>query len=157
MLRVLLALMLLFGAPFAAHANEVPERVQRFLDEARNNCLKAGGTPAAAPKITSLDLNGDGHPDWIVHYEGYCLTAPNQSCAGPRGNCVIEIFLGQPDGSVRFFLMQSTISWRTDRILGRPALIFHRPNDFCRDRKQQICDERYIFERNGGFRHLPYR
>jgi len=151
MLRLLFPALLLLGATTAAHADDVPDLVQRFLDKARDSCVKAGGNPEPRPEITSLDLDGNGHPDWIVHYKGYCLDAPNQSCV--NGNCVIEIFLGQPDGSVKFFLMQSTIAWRTDRILGKPAVIFNRPSEFC-PQKRRICDEKYVFER-GGFRHLP--
>jgi hypothetical protein len=155
--RTLLALALsalLLFVP-AAHADEVPDLVQHFLDKMRDSCVKAGGKPEPRPEITSLDINGDGHPDWIAHYKNYCLDAPNQVCGDK--DCVIEIFLGKPDGSVKFFLMQSTIAWRTDRILGRPAFIFTRLNEYCPQRKRRVCDERYIFERNGAFRHLPHR
>lgn len=153
MLRLLLLIAVLAGASAAAHATDEPDLVRSFIDKASASCVAAGGRAEPKPAITSLDLNGDGHPDWIVHYSGFCLDAPNQSCVA--GSCVIEIFLGQPDGGVKLFLMQSTISWRTDRLLGKPALIFRRPSEFCRDRKQRICDEKYIFDR-GRFRHLPY-
>lgn len=154
MLQLFIALFMLAAAT-CAHANDVPELVQRFLDSARASCIKAGGTPEPKPEISGLDLNGDGHTDWFVHYKGYCIDAPNQFCV--EGECTFELFIGRAEGGPRLFVNQGTITWRTDRLLGKPALILHRRSEFCPRRGQRICDDRFVFERNGAFRHLPYR
>ncbi len=96
-----LAIALAVGFASPARADEVPELVQRFLDRAREACVKIGGRPDEKPKITSLDLNGDGHADWIVHYQGHCRT-PQPYC-GTDNNCAIEIFSAGPTAACDSF------------------------------------------------------
>ena len=150
MLRSVVTAIMLTAASGAARAADAPEIVQKFLDEARAGCIKAGGTPEPARIVTGGDITGDGHLDWVVHYNGYCPGAPDYFCTS--GGCVIQIFRGWPDGRTTFMLQQGTISWRASRYRGLPALIFTRPNAYC-PRGKRICDEIYVFERKGAMRH----
>ena len=151
MWRLLLSAILLAAALSPADAIDTPDVVTRFLDEARASCIKAGGKPEPNPTVSGLDITGDGHLDWVVHYEGFCAGAPNRFCS--KDGCVIQIFRGWPDGRTTFMLEQGTIAWRTGRAHGLPALIFTRPNIYC-PRGKRVCDETYVFDRRGAMRHL---
>ena len=153
MLRAV-AITILIALSLPARASEEPELVRLFLDRAREACLKAGGTATPEPTVTSFDLTGRGYFDWIVHYDGYCADVPNQFCSA--GGCVFQIFRGWPDGRATLMIEQSALRWRAGRVRGLPALILTRWSRFC-PRGRRICDETYVFDRQGGMTHLATR
>ncbi len=96
-MRRIAALLLIFAGSLA-EAADLPPVIQADTDASFASCREAGGTPSLLPGyLTSLDLNGDEAPDYIVNLMGLnCEGAASYFC-GSAG-CPVTVWLSGKGG-----------------------------------------------------------
>lgn len=99
---------LLFGAavvavPIAASAESpapLPPEVRAYFDQARQECREAGDRLHVIDETSfaeAADFNGDGHPDYVVHFASlYCPPLGASEYCGSAG-CQIAILVSDGD------------------------------------------------------------
>lgn len=99
MLSLLIGLVSLAPAAPTASAHGLPIEVERYVAEQARFCRKVGGVPGDNPKlVTSVDLNGDDVPDYIVDLGHYDCEGAVSAIGGQLGQPV-TIFIGTKDHS----------------------------------------------------------
>lgn len=86
----------IFGHAISVASSAPPTLRQELLDVVEQ-CRRSNGLIAPiATLIDSLDLNGDGFPDFLVDLSSACLGA-NQLYCDANGQCRIQVWLSAKD------------------------------------------------------------
>jgi hypothetical protein len=84
---------------FPAFAQEPPPALIEATEEASALCATLGGTPSILDGyMRSLDLNGDGVPDFLTDLARLECEGARAVFCGPSG-CPVAAWLSEPDGS----------------------------------------------------------
>lgn len=93
---------LMVTAAFTAAANPtgtLPDAVQQEVHNDQKICQENGGRFSYADAISKLDLNQDGHLDYV--YDASLANCANTTDLGGKGGWPVTVFAGQPDGSAK--------------------------------------------------------
>jgi hypothetical protein len=105
MRRALRTAAALFATTLPAFAEEPPAALIEATEEASALCTALGGTPGILDGyMQTLDLNGDGHADFLTDLARLECEGARAVFCGPSG-CPVAAWLSEPDGGhVRFDL-----------------------------------------------------
>lgn len=78
---------------------KLPVVVQRAINEDAQNCRSSGGRFSYSKAIQTIDLNGDGYPDYV--YDSGETVCAGGADLGGSGGWPVTVFAGQPDGSAK--------------------------------------------------------
>ena len=97
---ILLAAALLAAVPAAAlDEKTLPREIRAAFDKFRRDCVKAGGKEVSFKEdaVRTIDLNGDGRPDYIVDFDDSKCDAFEPLYCG-TGGCQLAIYIARPNG-----------------------------------------------------------
>jgi len=133
---------LLFGAaivaaPIAASAEPpppLPPEVRTYFDQARQECREAGDRLRVTDEASfaeAADFNGDGHPDYVVHFNAlYCPSLGASQYCGSAG-CQVAILVSDGDrlrevagDNFQGFAITAPVG-------GRQSIVFAAHGTFC--------------------------
>src|SRR4051794_34396677 len=136
-----LALFCLTAFPLAA---ATPEPVARATAELMQDCRGADGKPSLLPKFqTTLELNGDGQPDYLLDVAALnCAGAASFFC-GTAG-CPVMLFLSG-SGGLKQELVTYAQAWSIDRAASPPALVLDLHGSACGKAGAEPCRKRYAW------------
>src|SRR5919206_1061125 len=130
------------GTPTWAQSEELPLEVRREITENGEAC------GSRKPQIdsgflTSLDVNGDGIPDYVLNYENFRCGGVRSFC-GSRG-CLLQIFASTTDGKFEKAIDEDV--WRVDvnRGKGRPSLILGLHGSACGQPGEVLCKVTFVW------------
>ena len=130
------------GTPTWAQSEELPPEVRREITENGEAC------GSRKPQIdsgflTSLDVNGDGIPDYVLNYENFRCGGVRSFC-GSRG-CLLQIFASTKDGKFEKVINEDV--WRVDinRGKGRPSLILGLHGPACEQPREVRCKVTFVW------------
>lgn len=125
----------------AAAAQPVPHIVEKTLNDMAKDC---GADPAARGKaLTSIDLNGDGIPDWVLDAGELKCEMASFWCG--TGGCTLNIFVSS---GADFTLVweENAHAWKPVKIGGRPGIHFDLHGSACGRVGAAPCSQRYVFQ-----------
>lgn len=93
-MRPAFALLFSFLAAAGAGAGEWPPAVRTALSGFGQECRQAGETIDPEAMLTSVDLDGDGQPDWLIDTRRGCKAVRALSCTA-QGACSLDIVLSR--------------------------------------------------------------
>lgn len=142
MQRIFNGAALLFGAavvaaPIAAAAEPakpLPPEVRAYFDQARQECREAGDrlhVTDEAGFAEAADFNGDGHPDYVVHFNAlYCPSLGASQYCGSAG-CQVAILVSDGD-RLREVAGDNFQGFAITRpVGGRQSIVFAAHGTFC--------------------------
>ena len=120
----LMAMLGLFSAAPAtcswAESALLPSEVQKEVQE--NGAACGSRKPQIEMGfLTSLDINGDGIPDYMLNYQNFRCGGMRTFC-GSRG-CLLQIFASTKDGKLEKVIDEDVWSVDINRGRGRPSLV----------------------------------
>lgn len=132
----MLALVLGVALPAAA---QQPPPVARAAAAAMADCRSAGGTPRLMPAFeATLDLNGDGQPDYVHDFTGLdCQGAASFFC-GSAG-CPLAVFLSP---GYRPNPLGHAQGWTVDRSGALPVMVLALHGSSCGRAGVEACERR---------------
>jgi hypothetical protein len=78
-------------------ADSPPQDLADTVAQAAQVCRSLGGKPDTKAILSTNDLNGDGHADWIADFAKFkCNSAPNPMC-NPDG-CTLQLYFWAGEG-----------------------------------------------------------
>jgi len=98
-------------APF--DAGDYPAEIRKSFDAAIEACREAddGKVTFAPDTVRSVDLNGDGRPDFMVSLENAkCSTFESIFCG--TGGCPLDIYVALADGTYRSVFSDQVRAWK---------------------------------------------
>jgi len=121
-----------------------PDAIARATAEANQECRQAGGRPSLTPGYqTTVELNGDGQPDFIIDVTGFnCAGAVSLFC-GSAG-CPLSVYLSGPGGVRQAFNTQAQ-AWSLDRRASPPVLVLSMHGSACGRVGSAPCEQRYAW------------
>ena len=124
-----------------AAAQPVPRIVEKTLNEMAKEC---GADPAASGKaLTSIDLNGDGIPDWVLDAGELTCEMPSFWCG--TGGCTLNIFVSNGEDHVLVW-EENAHAWKAVKIAGKPGIHFDLHGSACGRVGAAPCSQRYVFD-----------
>ena len=106
--------------PAAAGSTVLPGTVAAALAELSSMCSDAGGTPRTDTAVRRVDLNGDGHDDFIL-YTGWISCENAWSIYGDREK-LVEVFAGDGANGAALAFTANVYDARIDSADGRQTL-----------------------------------
>ncbi|MFG6486012.1 hypothetical protein ACG04R_04960 [Roseateles sp. BYS78W] len=84
----------------ALAAPPLPAAVREVVKTMNAECRSAGGKPGASPGLVStVDLNGDGRNDYVIHTAAFDCEGAASLSVGAGGDGSVEVFITTADGS----------------------------------------------------------
>ncbi len=132
---------LLLAAPAAGQG--LPASLEAFAAERARECQAAGGQPRVGPAFaTSVDLNGDGAPDYIVDLAGIeCANAWSTFCQ--EAGCPVSVWLTGAGGPVRVW-SGAALGWRIDAAEADIGILVDQQEETCEGGPP--CRQRLVFD-----------
>ena len=120
-----------------------PAPVAQATQGLMRDCRGFGGRPSFLEDFqTTLDLNEDGQPDYILDVERLnCEGAASALCAGV--GCPLQVFLSSPSGYRDVSPGHFAKGWEIDRGTSPPTLVLHLDAAACGARARAPCTPRY--------------
>lgn len=106
--------------PAAADSTALPATVAAALAELTSMCSEVGGTPKADDAVKRIDLNGDGHDDYIL-YAGWITCENAWSVYGDREK-IVDVFAGDGANGAALAFAANVFDAKTDSADGRQTL-----------------------------------
>ena len=142
-LSVMLSLSFMaLGTPTWAQSEELPPEVQREITENGEAC--GSRKPQIDPGfLTSLDVNGDGIPDYVLNYENFRCGNVRSFCRS--GGCLLQIFASTKNGKFEKVINEDV--WRVDinRGKGRPSLVLGLHGSACEQPREVRCKVTFVW------------
>ena len=130
------------GTPTWAQSEELPLEVRREITENGEAC------GSRKPQIdsgflTSLDVNGDGIPDYVLNYENFRCGDVRSFCRS--GGCLLQIFASTKNGKFEKVINEDV--WRVDinRGKGRPSLVLGLHGSACEQPREVRCKVTFVW------------
>jgi hypothetical protein len=142
---VILLLVMLRSDP--ARAADYPDVVKAAIDDARKQCVEAGGKPGLDDAMASVaDLDGNGGEDWVLDLgKLQCDGAASLFCG--TGGCGLQIFLWQRGSEWKLAFDDNVRGWKRVKVNGRPGLLFHLHGSACNRVGYYDCRKTYVFDK----------
>lgn len=159
--KLITVALLLCAATTVANAAEYHWRVKAHIEDAVKLCKEHGGTPGTPDYdklVRLIDVNDDGHDDYVVDYRYFPCEggAPNIFCGD--GTCTISFLAWQSENEWKGFLHTEVADWRV-RTGDKPMLLLLQHGEFCGWKKQPKCTVVYTFRKGnmyGKFQDAKY-
>ena len=135
---------LLLAAPAArawAQSESLPREVQQEIIE---NSAACGSREPQIDMgfLTSLDVNGDGIPDYVLNYQNF-RCGDRQGFCGSRG-CLLQIFVSK-NGKFEKVIDEDVWSVDINRGRGRPSLVLGLHGPACEQRVDVLCKATFVW------------
>jgi hypothetical protein len=129
---VLLAAALLAAFPAAAlDEKTLPREIRAGLDKFRRECVKEGGKETTFKDVVrTIDLNGDGRPDYILDLQDSKCDAFESLYCG-TGGCELAIYIAQPNGKLALVFGQRVRTWEILPGEGARSILFDLHGSYC--------------------------
>jgi hypothetical protein len=142
--------LLIFAAPAAAA--DYPDIVRKAIDDARGQCIAAGGTPGEASGASVDDLDGNGGEDWILDYSKHICGGVLPQFCGSAG-CALKIFMWQSGSRWDLVFDHNVEAWKRRTFGRKPGLSVSFHGSVCNQPGMKRCLKKYVFE-NGKLRPI---
>ena len=141
-------------APF--NAGDYPSEIRKSFDAAIEECREAddGKVTFASDTVRSVDLTGDGRPDFLVSlHNAKCSTLESFFCG--TGGCPLDIYVALPDGSYRSVFSNQVRGYKILPAQGKGArtIRFDMHGGYCGTygaaecyKQQRITDQPFEFK-----------
>jgi len=106
--------------PTPAVTTALPEPVAAALAELASMCSEVSGTPRTDNAVRRIDLNGDGHDDYIL-FAGWITCENAWSIYGDREK-ILDVFAGDGSNGAALAFAASVFDARTDTADGGQTL-----------------------------------
>lgn len=148
-------------APAAAPAvtTALPEPVAAALAELTRMCTEAGGTPRAEDAVRRVDLNGDGHDDYIL-FAGWINCENAWSIYGDREK-ILDVFAGNGSNGAALAFSNSVFDARIDTADGKQTLWLTTSGEGCGRppaasfAEESFCERAIAAQGSGKFEFAP--
>ena len=130
------------GTPTWAQSEWLPPEVQQEIKENGEAC------GSREPQIelgflTSVDVNGDGIPDYVLNYANFRCGEMQNFC-GPRG-CLLQIFVSSKEGKFRKVIDEDVWCMDVNRGKGRPSLVLGLHGPACGQPVEVLCRVTFVW------------
>lgn len=140
--RFLVALSVLLRCTVALAAPDVVAAAEAGIEQ---DCRSGGGRPSPKPGFeTTVDLNGDGQPDYIIDGSRMdCLGGMSFSC-GASGACLAEIYMSGP-GGYRLVFQDNVYGFVIDHSKQTPSLSVSWHGVHCNKTGAEGCTQALVW------------
>ena len=129
-----------------ADALDLPDIIKDRLATTQKLCTDHGGKAGAAADITvtTIDVDGNGHNDFILDYSKLaCDGVPDMYCGG--GFCTIDVYTWRSNNAWKLLLVASVADWKIVGTGKKRAFILTQSGSFCGKPKKRTCTVTYTF------------
>ncbi|HEU6454560.1 MAG TPA: hypothetical protein VN201_03770, partial [Roseateles sp.] len=100
----------------ALAASPLPAAVREAVKTMNADCRSAGGRPGASPGLVStVDLNGDGRNDYVIHTTAFDCQGAASLFVGASGDGSVEVFITTADASAASAFEHGAQGMRVER------------------------------------------
>jgi hypothetical protein len=145
--------------PATADSTVLPGTVAAALAELTGMCSDAGGTPRTDAAVRHIDLNGDGHDDFIL-YAGWISCENAWSIYGDREK-IVDVFTGDGANGATLAFAASVFDARTGSADGRQILWLTTSGEACGRppaatfAEESFCERAIVAQGPGKFEFAP--